>query len=97
MPAFILQYIPPWAGGIFLAGLFISIIGTGAGLVLGVSTMISQDIFKKLINKDASDRTVLVFLRFSVAFVSGITLLFVAGNMNSMILKWSFLSRNNFV
>jgi len=92
MPAFIMQFIPPWAGGIFLAGLFISVIGTGAGLVLGVSTMVSQDIFKKMIKKDASDRAVLAFLRISVAVVSGITLLFVAGNMNSMILKWSFLS-----
>ncbi len=92
MPTFILKFIPPWIGGIFLAGLFISVIGTGAGLVLGVSTMVTQDIFKRLIKKDASDGQTLIFMRLSVALISGITLLFVAGNINSLILKWSFLS-----
>ncbi len=92
MPSFILQFLPPWIGGVFLAGLFISVIGTGAGLVLGVSTMMTQDIFKKLIKKDADDRAMLIFMRLSVAAISGITLLFVAGNINSLILKWSFLS-----
>jgi SSS family solute:Na+ symporter len=48
LPLFVLQYLPDWLGGIVIATLFVSVIGTGAGLVLGVSTMLSQDIYKKI-------------------------------------------------
>jgi SSS family solute:Na+ symporter len=92
LPLFVIQYLPDWIGGIVIATLFISVIGTGAGLVLGVSTIISRDIYKKYIKPDAIDRDVLKFSRLLIVFVTGLTLLFVAGNMNSLILKWSFLS-----
>lgn len=92
LPLFVLQYLPDWVGGIVIATLFVSVIGTGAGLVLGVSTMLSQDIYKKIINPNASDQKVLRFSRVSIICVTGLTLLFAVGNMNSLILKWSFLS-----
>lgn len=92
LPTFILQYLPHWLGGIVLATLLISVIGTGAGLVLGVSTMLSQDIYKKYIAPNASDKSVLLFSRLSIVLISGLTLVFVSGNLNSLILKWSFLS-----
>ena len=63
LPTFILEFLPPWLGGIVLATLLISIIGTGAGLVLGISTMLSEDIYRKIIAPEASDRKVLLFAR----------------------------------
>lgn len=92
LPLFILTYLPDWVGGIVLATLLISIVGTGAGLVLGVSTMLSRDIFKGILKKDASDKQVLFFSRGAIIVVTGLTLLFAVGNMNSLILQWSFLS-----
>jgi len=92
LPLFIVNYLPDWLGGIVLATLLVSVIGTGAGLVLGVSIMFSQDIYKKIITPSASDDQVLYFSRIAIIGVSILTLIFVAGNMNSLILKWSFLS-----
>ncbi|MEL7567414.1 MAG: sodium:solute symporter family protein, partial [Dehalobacterium sp.] len=92
LPTFVINYLPPWLGGIVLGTLLISIIGTGAGLVLGISIMFSQDIYKKFINKQASDASVLKFSRITIFAVSAFTLIFVSGNLNSLILKWSFLS-----
>lgn len=92
LPLFILNYLPPWMGGISIAALLISIIGTGAGLVLGISTMLSQDLYRRLINPQASDRAVLFFSRLSIIVIALLTLFFVSGNLNSLILKWSMLS-----
>ncbi|ACB85729.1 sodium:solute symporter family protein [Natranaerobius thermophilus] len=92
LPLFVINYLPDWIGGIVLATLLISIIGTGAGLILGISTMLSQDLYKKLINPSASQKKVLLFTRSAIILFSTLTLLFVTGNLQSLILNWSFLS-----
>lgn len=92
LPLFILKFFPHWLGGIALAALLISSIGTAAGLVLGVSTMISQDIYKKSLYPRASDSSILLFSRASIIAVMTLALFFVSGNLNSLILKWSILS-----
>lgn len=92
LPLFILQYLPEWFGGLVLATLFIATIGTGAGLVLGVSTMFTEDLYKKHLAPDASDRQLLRVSRLAVVCFTGLGLLFVRGNLNSLILEWSFLS-----
>ncbi|MGI5838925.1 MAG: sodium:solute symporter family protein [bacterium] len=92
LPMFIIRYLNPWLGGITLATLLVSTIGTGAGLTLGVSTMLSQDFFKRIIRPQATDRQVLLASRVLIVAVAGATLFFVTGNLNSLILKWSFLS-----
>lgn len=92
LPLFILEFFPDWLGGIALAALLVSVIGTGAGLVLGISTMLTRDIYKKVLRPDASDEKVLLFSRISIAAVTLLTFVFVSGSMNSLILQWSFLS-----
>lgn len=92
LPLFILNFLPDWLGGIVLATLLISVIGTGAGLVLGVSTMLTHDIYRKFIFPQASDKNILIFSKLSIVIVSAVTLIFVSSNINSVILKWSILS-----
>jgi len=92
LPLFILQHLPDWFGGLVLATLFIATIGTGAGLVLGVSTMFTTDLYQKLLAPDASERQLLLVSRLAVIGFTGLGLLFVSGNLNSLILEWSFLS-----
>lgn len=92
LPAFILTYLNPWIGGIMIATLIISVVGTGSGLTLGISTMISRDLYKRLINPDADDEKQLKVLRMSVFSLSFLAMLMVFFNLDSLILKWGFLS-----
>ncbi|OPY56156.1 MAG: putative symporter YidK [Pelotomaculum sp. PtaU1.Bin035] len=92
LPLFVIKYLPPWLGGVVLAVLLVAVIGTAAGLSLGISTMLTKDIYKKYINPRADDRRLLFISRMVLAAVAVSTILFVTGNLKSMILEWSFLS-----
>ena len=46
-PRFVIQNIPPVLSGVVLATLFIAVVGTGAGLALGLSTVITNNIYKR--------------------------------------------------
>lgn len=91
-PKFILTYMNPWLGGAIIGTLFIAIIGTGAGLTLGISTVLTNDIYRHYIDSEADDRKLLRVSRVLIIFILGATLLFVSGNLKSLILEWSFLS-----
>jgi SSS family solute:Na+ symporter len=87
-----LKYLDPWFGGIVLATLLISLVMTGAALTLGVSTIWSQYIYKKIFRPLSDDREMLWISRLMVVVVSVIVILFVTSNANTLILKWAFLS-----
>jgi SSS family solute:Na+ symporter len=91
-PVFIINYLPHWLGGIVLAVLLVAVVGTAAGLSLGISTMFTKDIYCMYINKQASDKQVLLVSRVLLIAIVCVTMFFVAGNLKSMILQWSFLS-----
>jgi len=92
LPVFVIKFLPPWLGGIVLAILLVAVVGTAAGLTLGISTMFTRDIYKKYVNTQADDRRMLVISRVVLIAIVGLTVLFVTGNLKSMILQWSFLS-----
>lgn len=92
LPLFVLNYLPDWFGGLVLATLFIATIGTGAGLALGVSTMFTEDVYHKLIAPQAGEQQRLWVQRAAVIGFTALGLVFVSGNLNSLILEWSFLS-----
>jgi SSS family solute:Na+ symporter len=92
LPLFVMQYLPGWFGGLVLATLFIATIGTGAGLALGVSTMFTEDVFHKLIAPQATEQQRLWVQRAAVIGFTTLGLAFVSGDLNSLILEWSFLS-----
>lgn len=92
LPLFVLEYLNPLVGGVVIATLIISVVATGAGLTLGISTMISRDIypyFRKSILKDSEE---LLINRLSVLIISIFVTLMVFFNLDSLILKWAFLS-----
>jgi len=92
LPVFVIKFLPPWLGGIVLAILLVAVVGTAAGLTLGISTMFTRDIYHKYLNTQADDRRMLIVSRIVLVAVVGLTILFVTGNLKSMILQWSFLS-----
>ena len=49
-PAFILQHMPAWIGGIMLGTLLINILGCASGLSLGAATILVRDVIQNLMN-----------------------------------------------
>lgn len=92
-PAFILQFLPPVAAGIILGTLLITVIGTWAGLTLGVSTMFTRDIYQKFINVKATGKETLLVQRILIFVICVITVVIANGNMGTLILGWSFMSQ----
>jgi SSS family solute:Na+ symporter len=92
LPLFVTQRLHPVLAGIVLATLFISVIGTAAGLSLGVGVMFGQDIMKKRLWPGATDRQVLVSSRLAIGVTGVIALVVALSGLDSLILKWSFLS-----
>lgn len=90
LPQFILSHLSPWLGGIALATLLLASIGSAAGLVLGVSAMLSRDILAA--KWQFSDKAMLTVNRLAVFGVTLCAAVFCLGNLQSMVLEWNFLS-----
>lgn len=57
LPLYLCTYLPEWLGGVGIAGLLISSLGSIAGLALGIGTMISRDIFYKMLGMQDGQKT----------------------------------------
>ncbi len=47
-PAFVLNYLPAWIGGICLGAMLVNILGCGSGLTLGAATILVRDVVDNL-------------------------------------------------
>ncbi|MGI6224964.1 MAG: sodium:solute symporter family protein [Peptococcales bacterium] len=63
----------PWAAGLVLAGLWAADVSTAVGLLLGSSTLIVEDIWKRFIQPDMSEKNQLILSRLVVLVISLIT------------------------
>jgi len=91
-PLFVMENMNPWLAGVVLATLLIAVVGTGAGLSLGISTMFTKDIYIRYFDKNADDVKQLHVSRYVILLTLFVALLFTVGNAKSLILKWSFMS-----
>ncbi|MFO7951594.1 MAG: sodium:solute symporter family protein [Bacillota bacterium] len=92
LPLFVINYLPPWFAGVVLATLILASIGTGAGLTLGVSTMLNRDIYLRL-RPEANDRRVLLVFRLLIVAIMTLALAVVLiSSGDVLILNWSYLS-----
>ena len=92
LPQFILQYVPPLAGGGVMAALLVAVVGTGAGISLGLGSMIYNDIYRVYINKNSDEASGLLVTRLSIVMILLCAAIFSSGNLGTLILQWSFLS-----
>lgn len=92
MPDFIMNFLPSFPAGVALATLLIAIVGTGAGLSLGISSMLSRDVYKTLLRPKASDMEQLWVSRGIIVAVLLLAAWLATGDAGSLILSWSFLS-----
>jgi SSS family solute:Na+ symporter len=91
LPSYLLQYQPAWLGGIGIAGILLSLIGSIAGLALGIGTMVSKDICYELLNIRTS-KTVLWVNRITVLLVTFIASFIAILNLESQVLFWNYMS-----
>jgi len=92
LPLFVLKFMPPVLAGVVLATLLISVVGTWAGITLGISTMMTKDIYQRFIRPSADSNEVLLLQRAIIVLLCLISLAFVSGNAGSLILSWSFMA-----
>ena len=91
LPLYLSTYLPDWLGGIGLAALLLSALGSIAGLALGIGTMISRDIISKLW-RSATAVNLLWASRFSVLLAAAAAVVFVFFHLDSSVLEWNYLS-----
>ncbi|EJO5347517.1 sodium:solute symporter family protein [Clostridium botulinum] len=91
-PLFLINYLHPILGGVSIATVLISSIATGAGLALGIATMMVKDIIPNIYNKKLEDKKEILYLRICILVIGILTLIIVLNNTDSMILNWGFLS-----
>lgn len=92
LPVFVMTFLPPVFAGVVLATLLISVVGTWAGLTLGISTLVTQDLYRRFLRPDADSRHTLRVQRGIIVAICLIALFFVGGNAGSLILSWSFMA-----
>jgi len=91
LPAYLLQYQPAWLGGIGLAGILLSLIGSIAGLALGIGTMVSKDLCYELLQV-RTGKAVLWTNRITVLIVILIASFIAMLNLKSQVLIWNYMS-----
>lgn len=91
LPLYLCTYLPEWLGGVGIAALLLSALGSISGLALGVGTMISRDIFNDVL--DIHDVKKLLWIsRCSVLAVTIGAVFFVFQYLDSLVLHWNYLS-----
>ncbi len=90
-PQFVVHYLPALFGGVVLGTLFITVVGGGAGLSLGVATVLAQDLLAGITSAwDANKKLLLTRALIVVVLVcAGAAALLLPG---SMINDFGFLS-----
>ncbi|MDF2571096.1 MAG: sss: transporter, solute:sodium symporter family [Sporomusa sp.] len=91
LPLYMLYHMPAWLGGVGLAGLLISVVGSIAGLLLGVATMVARDIFHGVLGVNDSGR-LLWINRTTIVVVAFFAMVIALANLQSFVLSWNYLS-----
>ncbi len=92
LPHFLRTAFPPALGGALWGGIFITVLGSAAGLVFGIATNLVQDLMIPWTSRDFSGKSLLWIHRGAVGAVLVAAALMELSLEKSMILDWSFLS-----
>lgn len=91
LPFFLSLAFPPMIAALFNAGILLTILGTGAGLVLGVTTNVYNDFLAGSSLARRFVQPVRLLRICALTVLTGASLLVLSG-LDSTILKWSYLS-----
>lgn len=89
---FVTGNMPPLLGGIVLGALFVAVVGTGAGLALGISTVLRRDVLpalrrnsQRVISEVVTEKIFIVLILITACVLS-------MGPLGDTILKFAFMS-----
>lgn len=85
-------YMPPILSGLILGTLFIAVVGTGAGLAMGISTIVRRDIIARYSDKMNDDKRNQLFSRVIIIVIMVLGVLLSSGPFGDTILSFGFMS-----
>lgn len=91
-PQFITEHMPPVLAGVILATLIITVIGTGAGLSMGICTVINRDIVKKRTHRFDNPKKNLRFSRLLLVGILVLAAVLCICPIGDTILNFAFMS-----
>ena len=92
LTAFATQHLPGLLGGVVLGTLFIAVVGTGAGLAMGISTIIRRDILLRFSDRLKDPRRNAVMSRLIIVLVLAAGCCLSTGSLGDTILSFAFMS-----
>lgn len=92
LTTFITAHVPPVLAGVVLAGLFIAAVGTGAGLALGISTMLNNDIVPRVTRRFDDPAKAGRLAKVWIVLVLALAGVLSCGSLGDIILQFAFMS-----
>ena len=89
---FVVEHLPPLISGLVLGTLFIASVGTGAGLALGISTVLDRDIIRRYTRKFDSEKESKLLQRALILVILLLGCALSSGSLGDIILNFAFLS-----
>lgn len=89
---FVTENMPPLLGGIVLGALFVAVVGTGAGLALGISTVLRRDVLPALRKKPGRIISEIAIEKILIVIILVIACVLSMGPLGDTILKFAFMS-----
>ncbi|MGM9614883.1 MAG: sodium:solute symporter [Oscillospiraceae bacterium] len=92
LTSFVTMYMPGVLGGIVLGTLFIAVVGTGAGLALGMSFVLNEDILDRFTHKFDGPQKQRFMGRVWMVLVLVLACVLSMGSLGDTILSFAFMS-----
>ena len=92
LTTFVTAHVPPLLAGIILGTLFVAVVGTGAGLALGISTILNNDIVKKVTHKFDAPKKAGVLSKVWIVIILAVASALSTGPLGDTILQFAFMS-----
>ncbi len=92
LTTFVTTYMPSALSGIVLGILFIAVVGTGAGLALGISFVLNEDILDRFTHRFDGPRKQKFMGRVWMVVVLVVACVLSMGSLGDMILSFAFMS-----
>jgi len=92
LTTFATEYLPEVLGGVVLGTLFIAVVGTGAGLAMGISTIIRREIIQRYSDRLSDPKVDDAVSTLLITLVLAFAVYLSAGSLGDTILNFAFMS-----
>ncbi len=92
LTTFVTAHMPPLLAGVILGALFVAVVGTGAGLALGISSIVNNDIVKRLTKRFDEPKKASALSKLWIVLVLAVAGVLSCGSLGDTILQFAFMS-----